>query len=155
MKLRQWILHKKIRALINDIHACATRYYTFLLCHVCRYAFTIIANILVFGSFWGLLEHVNKGDVDANDLNPSDKKIFWVCQCKSWLNNYHCEKHVEVIPFQTAHPLWWHLSNSPIIHVCFSLSTAADNGSGCISYWDSSDIALSVSSPWESWCGMS
>ena len=44
-----------------------------------RYAFAIIANLTVFGAFWGLLEKVNHS-VAAADLSPDDKLIFWVSE---------------------------------------------------------------------------
>ena len=42
-----------------------------------RYAFAIIANLTIFGIFWGLLEKFNHS-VDAADLTSNDKLIFWV-----------------------------------------------------------------------------
>ena len=42
-----------------------------------RYAFAIIANLTVFGVFWGLLDKINHS-VAAADLTPDDKLIFWV-----------------------------------------------------------------------------
>jgi len=44
---------------------------------ICRYAFTIIANVLVFSLFWILLEKVNPNAI-IGDLQPDDKEIFWV-----------------------------------------------------------------------------
>ena len=41
-----------------------------------RYTFTILANLVVFGCFWGLLENFNSS-ADAADLSPDDKEIFW------------------------------------------------------------------------------
>ena len=48
-----------------------------VVCITCRYAFAIIANLTIFGVFWGLLEKFNHS-VDAADLTSDDKLIFWV-----------------------------------------------------------------------------
>lgn len=44
---------------------------------LCRYGFSIAANLLMFGCFWVLLEKINNS-VDVADLSPDDKTIFWV-----------------------------------------------------------------------------
>ncbi len=41
--------------------------------------FTILANVVVFGCFWALLDKFNSS-VDATDLTSDDKEIFWVCK---------------------------------------------------------------------------
>ena len=43
----------------------------------CRYAFTILSNVLVFSCIWVLLSKINN-DTDVTNLTPNDKKIFWV-----------------------------------------------------------------------------
>ena len=43
----------------------------------CRYAFTILSNVLVFSCIWVLLSQINN-DADVTNLTPNDKKIFWV-----------------------------------------------------------------------------
>ncbi len=57
-----------------------------------RYTFTILANIIVFGCFWGLLEKFNH-TVDATALGSDDKEIFWVQG-----------NHVFILP-HVAHPV--------------------------------------------------
>lgn len=43
----------------------------------CRYAFTILSNVLVFSCIWVLLSKINN-NTDVTNLTPNDKKIFWV-----------------------------------------------------------------------------
>lgn len=48
-----------------------------LLFQSCRNSFTLIGNVVIFGCFWGLLEHLNH-DIDTANLTTKDKDIFQV-----------------------------------------------------------------------------
>lgn len=73
----EWCSTAQTQALALDLWPPFTGELEFRVCLLCRYAFSIIANLLMFGCFWILLEKMNHS-VDVRDLSPDDKEIFWV-----------------------------------------------------------------------------